>query len=147
MSDKFFIDTNVLVYARDASQPEKMPVAQQWMKLLWDHSSGRISTQVLNEFYVTVTQKLSSLMTLDQARLDVEDLMAWQPLPVEGALIQEAISIQAKFKLSYWDSLIVAAAEAAECRYLVSEDLQHQQKFHTTTVINPFKTDPSSYMP
>ncbi len=77
---KFFVDTNVLVYARDASESEKQPQAADWMNYLWRSQAGRLSTQVLNEYYVTVTRKLSPGTAVEDARRDIRNLVAWQPV-------------------------------------------------------------------
>ena len=75
MSDRVFVDTNVLVYSRDSSEPTKQPVAEAWRRALWQSRAGRLSVQVLNEYYVTVTRKLTPGMPRDQAREEIEDLL------------------------------------------------------------------------
>jgi predicted nucleic acid-binding protein len=85
MSGRCFVDTNVLVYARDASEVEKQARAQEWLEPLWRRRSGRTSFQVLSEFYVTVTQKLSPGMAPEEARRDVRNLLVWQPQPLDAA--------------------------------------------------------------
>lgn len=137
-----FVDTNVLVYARDASEPEKQPLARQWMDALWEEKSGRLSVQVLNEFYVVTTMKLSPGLSPDAARLDVADLMAWRPLAVDGSLVEAAWSVQDRHTVSFWDSLVVAAAQRLECELLLSEDLQDGYAFGPTTVVDPFRHPP-----
>ena len=82
MSVKVFVDTNVLVYSRDASEPGKQKQAMAWMTSLWTSQTGRLSFQVLQEFYSTVTIKLHPGMDRQRARDDVQTLMAWSPLPV-----------------------------------------------------------------
>ena len=75
MSARFFVDTNLLVYSRDASEPEKQEKAMRWMTRLWHEKSGRLSYQVLQEFYITVTQKLDPGLQQDIARMDVRSLI------------------------------------------------------------------------
>jgi len=128
----------VLVYARDTSQPRKQARAEEWVSALWRGRGGRLSVQVLQEFYVTVTRKLSPGMTAAQARLDVRDLMTWRPLEIGPDLIEEAWSWQDGHPLSFWDALIVAAADRQSCDVLLSEDLQDGYRFGTLTVLNPF---------
>jgi predicted nucleic acid-binding protein len=142
MTDRFFVDTNLLVYSRDASEPEKQQKAIQWMIRLWHDKSGRVSYQVLQEFYVTVTSKLDPGLPTDIAREDVRSLMSWQPLPSSPSVLERAWAIQDRYGLSWWDTLIVSAAQTAECRYLLSEDLHENQRLGEVKVVNPFQTGP-----
>jgi len=142
MSAKVFVDTNVLVYARDDSEPEKQQKAMAWMTHLWSSQAGRLSFQILQEFYSTVTQKLHPGMDLQSARNDVQSLFAWHPTYVGADTIQGAWSIQDRFKLSWWDSLVLSAAQIADCRYLLTEDFQENQVFGNVRVIDPFLHSP-----
>jgi len=144
MSDTVFVDTNVLVYSRDASEPPKQKQAIAWMAFLWNEKCGRLSFQVLNEFYVTVTSKLQPGMDVQSAREDVRFLLAWRPIPVEARVVEGAWRVQDLYSLSWWDALIVSAAQVAKCRYLLTEDLQGHQNLGTVEVINPFQTDPEA---
>jgi predicted nucleic acid-binding protein len=112
------------------------------MDHLWRERTGRLSTQVLSEFYVTVTRKLDPGMALADARADVRDLLAWHPLPVTGELVTEAWQIQDRFQLAYWDALIVAAAREAGCDWLLTEDLQDGQDLGGIVVVDPFRNRP-----
>lgn len=141
-----FVDTNVLVYARDAGEPDKQPVARAWMDLLWQSGDGRLSTQVLNEYYVTVARKLDPGMSIDEARADVRDLLAWRPLPVTGEVLTRAWSIEDRFGFSYWDALIVAGAQVLGCDRLLTEDLQDGQDLDGLVVVNPFTHDPETVL-
>jgi predicted nucleic acid-binding protein len=135
-----FVDTNVLVYARDASDPEKQAVAGAWMEHLWSSSTGRLSVQVLQEFYVTVTRKLDPGLSVDEARDDVRDLAAWRPVRIDEAIVESAWHVEDRFQLSFWDSLIVATAHAAACETLLTEDLQHDLEIDGLRVADPFRT-------
>jgi len=141
MKDNCFVDTNILVYFRDASEPEKQKISGNWLKTLWENQTGRISIQVLNEYYVTVTRKLKPGMTESHARMDIKNLMAWHPVTVDLAIIENSWTIQDMYQFSWWDSLIVAAAIKANCSILLSEDLQHGQQIQDLTIINPFQRD------
>jgi len=138
MSDSFFVDTNILLYARDASEPEKQMVAAQRLDALWEARSGRISVQVLNEFFVNVTRKLDPGLSTEEAWDDVEALSAWNPLPINMALLQRGYHAQHRYGLSWWDSLIVSAAEATGCTTILSEDLADGADYFGITVENPF---------
>lgn len=139
-----FVDTNVLVYARDPDHAEKQEQALAWMGHLWASGEGRISAQVLNEYYVTVTRRLTPGLSHDEARADIEDLLAWDPQPVDAHLIQQAFEITDAAQLSHWDSLIVASAQRAGCEYLLTEDLNDGQLIGGVRVISPFTAEPGT---
>ncbi len=134
-----FVDTNVLVYARDASEPEKQPQAAAWVDHLWRTRSARLSFQVLQEYYATTTRKLTPGLTPEQARADVRDLLAWRPVSLGTELLEAGWSVEDRFGLSCWDALIVAAARIAGCEYLLTEDLQHGAELEGLQVVNPFR--------
>ena len=142
MNGSIFVDTNVLVYSRDASKLDKQTQAAEWISHLWKTGTGRLSVQVLAEFYAVVTGKLKPGMEIAKAREDVEDLFSWQPLPIIPDLISEAWGIQNLFHLSWWDSLIVSAAKSLQCTYLLSEDFHHSQDFQGIRVISPLRIRP-----
>jgi len=143
MSENIFVDTNVLVYRRDLSEPEKQPQALAWMNHLWTTRTGRTGFQVLQEFYVTVTQKLVPGLDQETAREDVRSLLTWGPTTVDRRVVEGAWTIQDAYMVSWWDALIVSAALVAGCRYLLTEDLQEGQNLETIVVLNPFRTSPS----
>lgn len=143
---RVFVDTNVLVYARDASEPEKQPLATAWMQALWDSRRGRISVQVLQEYYVTVTKKLDPGLERAIARADIRAMGAWNPLPVDRALLEDAWQIEDRYGFSLWDATIVAAARRCGCRYLLTEDLQAGQDLDGTVVVNPFASRPTEVL-
>jgi predicted nucleic acid-binding protein len=138
MSAIVFVDTNVLVYARDAGEPRKQAMAAEWIHRLWVEQRGRTSAQVLSEYYATVTRKLRPGLTAEEAWDDVHALLAWEPLPVNGEVLARAHRLERRFRLSWWDSLIVAAAQIQNCELLLSEDLQHGLVCDTLRICNPF---------
>jgi predicted nucleic acid-binding protein len=138
-----FVDTNVLVYARDAAETVKQPQAQAWLEHLWRTRSGRLSYQVLSEYYVTVTQKLEPGLTPDEARADVRNLAAWRPVVVDDTVLEDAWALQDRHSLSLWDALVLAAAGAAHCDRLLSEDLTDGETYGPVRVVNPFLHSPS----
>jgi predicted nucleic acid-binding protein len=135
-----FVDTNVLVYARDASDIGKQAIAAAWMEHLWTSAGGRLSVQVLQEYYVTVTRKLDPGLSAEEAREDVRDLAAWRPLGIDQPIVEAAWRMEDRYGLSFWDSLIVAAAQAAGCEALLTEDLQHGLDIDGLRVADPFRT-------
>jgi predicted nucleic acid-binding protein len=135
---RVFVDSNVFVYRLDASEPEKRAVADEYVRRLWEKRNGRLSVQVLNELYVTVTAKLDPGLDHASARRCVESLLAWRPIPLDSRLVRASFAVRERYQLAWWDSLIVAASQRADCRYLLSEDLQAGQKFDGVEVVNPF---------
>ena len=142
MNDNIFVDTNVLLYARDASEPAKQALAAARLDELWQSRCGRISVQVLNEYFVNVTRKLDPGLSPEEAWDDIEALSVWYPQPLDMALLTRAYAAQRRYGLSWWDSMIIAAAEAAGCTRIFSEDLSDGASYFGITVENPFKALP-----
>jgi predicted nucleic acid-binding protein len=149
MTAACFVDANVLVYACDVADVRKHEVATSLIDRLWREQSGRISMQVLNEYFAVVTRKLPKLVEPEQAWKDVEELFEWNPLVIDTALLRQGRSVQARYRLSWWDSLIVAAAQLQDCSILYTEDLQHGVLFDRVRVCNPFvsqvQEEPAQY--
>ena len=143
---KVFVDTNVLVYLRDASEPDKQSQAQAWMNHLWESKTGCTSVQVLNEYYVTVTRKLSPALPSNDAQADIRDLQEWAVAPLDNALFDSVWAIEDRFGLSYWDSMIVATAHSMGCSHLLTEDLQDGQSLNGLNVVNPFTHEPTTLL-
>lgn len=142
MTDLVFVDTNVLVYARDTAYPRKQERAAEWMSHLWHSRTGRLSYQVIQEFYVTVTTKLRPGMSAKVARSEVRSLVSWLPVAVDDGVMERAWLVQDRFRLSWWDALIVAAAQLSRCGSLLTEDLQDGQALGDLRVLSPFKHQP-----
>jgi predicted nucleic acid-binding protein len=138
MTAPVFVDTNVFLYARDAGEPRKQPRAAEWLAHLWRERLGRTSLQVLSEYYVNVTRKLDPGLPAAEAWDDVTALFAWQPHPVDASLLQRAREIERRHRLSWWDSMVVAAAQLQDCALLLTEDLQDGATFGSVTVRSPF---------
>lgn len=139
-----FVDTNLLVYARDASEPGKQAQALAWVEHLWRTRSGRLSFQVLQEYYSATTHKLKPGLSPEQARADIRDLFAWRPVPVGVEILRASWQVEDRFGLSCWDALIVAAARIAGCEHLLTEDLQDGADLDGLRVANPFRVPPGS---
>lgn len=139
MTAPVFVDTNVLLYALDRADEKKQRAARAWREGLWKSRLGRISFQVLQEFYVQALRKWPE--SWEVARAEVNDLLAWQPVAVDAAILQRGWKLQDRYQLSFWDALIVAAAKSTGCRYLLTEDLQTNQDLDGIIVIHPFLTD------
>jgi len=140
MSAPVFVDTNVLICALDDGDVKKQERAQQWRRELWESRRGRVSFQVLEEFYVKVARKWPAARI--EARAEVRDLLAWRPVAVDPGLMVQGWRLEDRYDLSFRDALIVAAAKAASCRYLLSEDFPDKQDFDGVMVVDPFAHDP-----
>jgi predicted nucleic acid-binding protein len=140
MTAPVFVDSNIFLYALDDAHPRKQAVARDWRAELWKSRLGRVSFQVLNEFYVNAV-RLKPAAT-DAARAEVRDLLAWNPVVVDAAVIERGWKLQDRYRLSFWDALIVAAARTALCGFLLTEDLQDGQKLDGVEVVNPFLRGP-----
>ena len=140
MTVPVFVDTNVFVYLHDDSEPEKKTRADEWISLLVYGRSGRVSFQVLQELYATLTSKRRLNVDLAEARSIVRELAAWKPIAIDLAMLNRAWGLQDRFSLSWWDALIIAAAQTCECKVLLTEDLQDGQEFGAVKVVNPFAT-------
>ncbi|MGA2144809.1 MAG: PIN domain-containing protein [Bryobacteraceae bacterium] len=133
-----FVDANVLVYAFDRSGSPKQRVAQQLIGDLMDGERLRMSTQVLQELFVTLTRKVSRPCSTNEALAVVEDLAAWPLTVVDYAAIRAAIGVADADKLSFWDALVVVAAARAGAAVLYTEDLNDGQEILGVRIRNPF---------
>ena len=137
MSGRYFVDTNLLVYAHDRPSGEKNRRARALIERLWQERSGVLSTQVLQEFYVNVRRKAERPLGRSQARQLVADYLSWELIVNDGASILAALDIERRYRLTFWDALIVQAANVATATALYSEDLSHRQTYGMVEVINP----------
>ncbi len=143
MSDKTFVDTNILVYAHDLDAGEKNTVARKLLTELWESRLGIVSTQVLQEFYITLTRKIQRPLDVPTVRRLVRNYSAWE-IVVNGVQnIFQATEIQEAHRLSFWDALIVSAAFAGNAATIITEDLSHGQQIEGILIQNPFLTETS----
>lgn len=138
MSDKRFVDTNVLVYAHDSTDQQKHRIAGELVAGLWQSGDGVLSVQVLQEFYVAVTQKVAAPADPRLARRWVSNYLNWQTVDNDGPAILRAIDLQRRYRVSFWDAMILQAANAADVDILYSEDLSAGQRYGSVVVVNPF---------
>lgn len=139
MSGKAFLDSNVFIYSVDHRDPIKQSIANDLIRGLAVDSQAVVSYQVMQEFFNWALVKSSSKLTAAEAQSYLN--ITFRPLqiiPPSITLISDAIRIQERYRLSWYDSLIVSAAQQAGCSILYSEDLQHGQQFGAVTVRNPF---------
>jgi len=137
MSDRFFVDTNLLVYAHDTSSGLKHDKARELVERLWADRSGVLSTQVLQELYVSL-RKARHPLAAAEARQVVADYLRWEIVVNTGESVLEAAELEDRYRLSFWDALIIQAAAASGVEVVYSEDLSHGQAYGTVRVVNPF---------
>ena len=137
-----FVDTNVLLYAVDDKDLAKRDRARQWLAACWKHRCGRLSTQVLNEFYVNVRRKFPSAVSAGDARADIRRYQLWRPWAIDHPTVETAWAVETRYGINYWDALMVAAAQQQGCTLMLTEDLQHDQDIDGVRIVNPFKTGP-----
>jgi len=138
--ERYFLDTNILVYAYDSSAGNKYEIARKIVMNLWDSGYGSISTQVLQEFIVTVTRKISHPISLSDVRRIAADLLCWEVVVNDGESCVEALDLVSRNKISYWNALIITAAQRSNATTLLSEDLSHNNRYQSILVQNPFAT-------
>ena len=138
MPDKVFFDTNVLVYAHDLESAEKKAKSQGLIFESLRAGRGVISAQVLSEFFVTITRKVKKPMTVEQARREIVLLSAMETVDIDATLVVRAVDMKERWKLNYWDALILGSAERAGCQTVYSEDLSDGQTYGDVTVRNPY---------
>ncbi len=138
MSDKCFVDTNILVYTQDLAAGDKCSRAQVLMNALWEGRNGVISTQVLQELYIALRRRLKSPMSAVEAAEILRDYSEWQVVVNNRESIFRAIDIETRYKISFWDALILQAAEQAGAKIVYSEDLSHGARYAGLQVVNPF---------
>ena len=138
MADRDFFDTNILVYAADRSEPEKRSQAQRLLKTAIENETGAVSVQVLGEFFSVATRRIPNPLSVEDAEAVIHRVAVLPVVELNWTLVRRAIETHKEYGITYWDSLIVAAAERADCTRIVSEDLNSGQSYHGITVVDPF---------
>ncbi len=138
MNDKIFIDTNILVYAHDLDAGIKHETANKTVSDLWEKKSAVISTQVLQEFYVTLSKKIPKPLSGNTVRGIIKSYLSWEIIVNEPKLILQASEIEESYKISFWDALIVAAAFSGNASTIMTEDLNSGQYIEGILIKNPF---------
>jgi len=136
-----FVDTNVLLAADDAFDADRQTRIRDWLLALWQRRAGRISTQVLNAYYVSATQHFG--MPQGDARAKLRRYQLWQPWQIDHQTVETAWGVEARFGLPYWDALIVAAAAQSGASHVLSLDLPHLQQIDGVTVLDPLEMTPA----
>jgi predicted nucleic acid-binding protein len=139
MTDRIFVDTNILVYAHDVSAGIKNTIAKNLIQELWENKTGCLSIQVMQEFYVNVTQKVPNRLDNVTAIEIVRDLTYWNVHEPKIDDVINAVDIQLRYQISFWDAMILQSALQLECNLLWSEDLNSGQVYESVKLINPFQ--------
>jgi len=138
MSGKAFVDTNILIYAHDRLAGKKYARAEELLNQLWRENRAVLSTQVLQEFCVNARRKAAKPIDLDELRETIRDFLAWEIVVNSAESVLRALEIEVRYRISFWDAMIVQSAESAGCEVLYSEDLSHGQEYSGVLVIDPF---------
>lgn len=136
---KAFVDTNVLVYAYDRAAGARHERARRLVEELWTNGNGVLSTQVLQEFYVNVRSKARAPISREAARALIADYLAWDPVVNDGAAVLDAVDLADRYRLSFWDALVVVAARSGGAAVIYSEDFNDGQAFGPVRIVNPFR--------
>lgn len=142
MTALVFLDTKLALYSIDKRDLEKKRCAQEWIKWLLSQKNLVVSPQVLNEMYWIGRTRYPDMPAGDLQRF-VRDFIPWCSAPLDANVTQEAFAIEQRYRMSWWDCLIVASALAARCRLLLTEDMQHGLKIDALTILSPFLTTPA----
>ncbi len=138
MSDRYFLDTNIIVYAHDSSYSEKQLRSQELIFEGMRQENVVISAQVLSEFFVTVTRKIATPLPIPTARHVLLLLSHLSVVDIDSDIVLSAVRMQEQFQLSYWDGMILAAAERMDAGILYSEDFSHNRTYGSVRCVNPF---------
>jgi predicted nucleic acid-binding protein len=139
MSDRYFVDTNILMYAHDTSAGAKHERARTLIEELWRDRSGVVSTQVLQELSVNLRRKAGRPLDVKATREIVADYLTWQVIVNRGESILEALDLEARYRISFWDALVLQAAQTSGAEVLYSEDLSDGQMYGSVRVVNPLQ--------
>ncbi len=140
MSDKYFVDTNILMYAHDKAAGVKHERARALVEELWRDRTGVVSTQVLQELAVSLRRKAGRPLDAKATREVVADYLTWQVVVNGGESILEAHDLEAQYQISFWDALVLQAAQASSAEVLYSEGLSDGQSYRGVRVVNPLRT-------
>jgi len=137
MAEKYFVDTNILIYAHDRSTGIKHERARQLIERLWTNGQGVLSTQVLQELCVNLRRKVAKPVPVEDLRGLVRDYLSWEIVVNTPEAVIQALEIEVRYKTSFWDALILQAAEQSGAAVLYSEDLAGKQRYGTVRLVNP----------
>jgi predicted nucleic acid-binding protein len=142
MNGRVFVDTNILVYAHDESAGPKHERASALLEQIWNSGEGVLSTQVLQEFCVSIRRKAARPLAAEQLRQLISDYLSWEIVINTPQSVIQALELEQTFQISFWDALILQAADTSGASVLYSEDFSGGRSYGSVRVINPFSTQP-----
>jgi len=134
---RVFVDTNILIYAHDRSAQAKHARARDLLRALWGMGGGGLSIQVLQEFYVNITRKVPQPLAPSTAAEIIADLAAWDIHSPSAHDVLDAIRLQQRYGLTFWDAMMLTSARELGCAVVWSEDLNAGQRYDGVLVVNP----------
>jgi predicted nucleic acid-binding protein len=147
MPDKYFVDTNILIYAHDRSTGLKHERARDLVERLWTSGQGVLSTQVLQELCINLRRKIARPLPVEEVRRLIQDYLSWEIVVNTPASVLQALEIEVRYRTSFWDALVLQAAESAGAGVVYSEDLAAGQRYGAIRVINPLTSPQPSPSP
>ena len=147
MTGGVFVDSTTILYSQDRRDPKKQKRSTEWLKILLNSDRFTVSRQVLNEVYAVVRRKPEFAHWRADVRPFLVDQLAWTPPPAAGGEdMREAWALEDRYRIDYWDALLLAAANRADCAYFLSEDLNDGQRYGAVSVVNPFRHAPEDVL-
>ena len=137
MAEKYFVDTNILIYAHDRAAGVKHDRARQVIERLWTTGEGVLSTQVLQELCINLRRKISRPVPVEEVRQLIQDYLSWEVVVNTPESVVEALETEVRYKISFWDALVLVSAKNSGATVLYSEDLATGQRYGTIQVVNP----------
>jgi predicted nucleic acid-binding protein len=141
-TEPVFVDTSVLLFSEDGARPAEREQVLAWLRMLWSTRTGRVSVQVLNDFYLLATRQVGPAMPQGDVRAEVRRYQHWRPWQTDQATVESAWSLESRFGLPFADALVVASAKAQGCTRLLSLALPHDAAYDSVQVLNPLVAAP-----
>ena len=142
MSEPIFVDTSVLLFSEDGARPAERERVLAWLRLLWRERTGRVSVQVLNDFYLLATRRVNPPMPQGDVRAELRRYQHWQPWGMDQATVESAWSLESRFGLPFADALVIASAKAQGCTRVLSLSLPHEAVYDSVQILNPLVVQP-----
>ena len=140
-NERFFIDSNILIYSYDRADPHKQSIATALIANLLIQENAVVSAQVLGEFFTSATRRIPQPLTVEEALAVIDSISSLPVIGIDATMVRRAIATHGRYGTTYWDSLIIAAAESADCTAILSEDYNSGQSYHGIVAINPFAAE------
>ncbi len=137
MPDKYFVDTNIFLYAHDRSTGVKHERARGLVERLWTSGEGVLSTQVLQELCINLRRKIARPLPAEEIRRIIQDYLSWEVVVNSPTSVLHALDIELRYQISFWDALVLQAAESSGAAVLYSEDLAAGHRYGAIQVVNP----------